>query len=121
MKNFLALVLFDAFPEAKQILVLRALGDRKDDASKKLVFPKAVALAKDGSVALKTAAAKALINVGSVDAVAAFDPFEAEDFDDKELGDATRYFRNRRGYHRSRLLHRRTAPGNQGCGPHRRS
>ncbi|MBP3558907.1 MAG: hypothetical protein J6K20_14555 [Thermoguttaceae bacterium] len=82
------LAAFDSFPEAKQILVLRALGDRKDDASKKLVFPKAVALAKDGSVALKIAAAKALINVGSVDTVAAFDPFEAEDFDDKELGDA---------------------------------
>ncbi|MBQ1278278.1 MAG: hypothetical protein IIY07_06505, partial [Thermoguttaceae bacterium] len=82
------LAAFDSFPEAKQILVLRALGDRKDDASKKLVFPKAVALAKNGSVALKIAAAKALINVGSVDTVAAFDPFEAEDFDDKELGDA---------------------------------
>ena len=82
------LAAFDSFPEAKQILVLRALGDRKDDASKKLVFPKAVALANDGSVALKIAAAKALINVGSVDTVAAFDPFEAEDFDDKELGDA---------------------------------
>lgn len=82
------LAAFDSFPEAKQILVLRALGDRKDDASKKLVFPKAVALANDGSVALKIAAAKALINVGSVDTVAAFAPFEAEDFDDKELGDA---------------------------------
>lgn len=82
------LAAFDSFPEAKQILVLRALGDRKDDASKKLVFPKAVALAKDGSVALKIAAAKALINVGTIDTVAAFDPFEAEDFDDKELGDA---------------------------------
>ena len=82
------LAAFDSFPEAKQILVLRALGDRKDDASKKLVFPKAVALANDGSVALKIAAAKALINVGTIDTVAAFDPFEAEDFDDKELGDA---------------------------------
>ena len=82
------LAAFDSFPEAKQILVLRAIGDRKDDASKKLVLPKAVALAKDGSVALKTAAAKALINVGTIDTVAAFDPFEAEDFDDKELGDA---------------------------------
>ena len=82
------LAAFDSFPEAKQILVLRALGDRKDDASKKLVFPKAVALAKDGSVALKIAAAKALINVGTIDTVAAFDPFEAEDFDEKELGDA---------------------------------
>ncbi len=83
------LAAFDSFPEAKQILVLRAIGDRKDDASKKLVFPKAVALAKDGSVALKTAAAKALINVGSVDAVAAFAPFvDAKNFDDKALGDA---------------------------------
>lgn len=87
------LAAFDSFPEAKQILVLRALGDRKDDASKKLVFPKAVALANDGSVALKTAAAKALINVGSVDTVAAFDPFaadeaDAKNFDDKALGDA---------------------------------
>ena len=82
------LAAFDSFPEDKQILVLRAIGDRKDDASKKLVFPKAVALANDGSVALKIAAAKALINVGTIDTVAAFDAFEAEDFDDKELGDA---------------------------------
>lgn len=84
---------FGSFPEGKQILILRALGDRKDDASKKLVLPKAIALANDGSVALKTAAAQALINVGTLDARAAFEPFaadeaDAKNFDDKALGDA---------------------------------
>ncbi len=73
------LAAFDSYPEATQIRIARAFGDRKDDASKKLVFAKLVDLAKNGSVALKIAAAQALIGAGTVDENAAFNAFVADD------------------------------------------
>ena len=51
---------FDQFPEAMQIRVARAIGDRKDDASRLIAFEQLAKIAADGSVALKIAAAQAL-------------------------------------------------------------
>ncbi|MCF0233600.1 MAG: hypothetical protein HUK22_01325, partial [Thermoguttaceae bacterium] len=84
------LAAFDGFSEDMQIRLARALGDRKDDASKALAFPKLVDLAKNGSVALKIAAAKALAKAGTVDESAAYKAFadDAANFDDADLSAA---------------------------------
>jgi len=83
------LAAFDKFPEEKQIYIIRALGDVKDDASKQLVYPKAEELAKSGSNVLKVAAVKALLKNG-YNGGAAFAAMTSDkaNFDDPALSEA---------------------------------
>ncbi len=83
------LAAFDKFPEEKQVYIIRALGDVKDDASKQLVYPKAEELAKNGSNVLKVAAVKALLKNG-YHGGAAFTAMTSDkaNFDDPALSEA---------------------------------
>ena len=51
---------FDSLSAERQLLVARAFGDLKEDAARKLAFPKLVDLAKVESVDMRVAATKAL-------------------------------------------------------------
>lgn len=80
---------FGAYSEELQVLIARALGDRNDAQSKELVYKKLESLAKDGSVALKIAAAQAfpkngLHEANSFNALAS----NFANFDSAELRDA---------------------------------
>ncbi|MGN1065158.1 MAG: hypothetical protein ACI4QC_07075, partial [Thermoguttaceae bacterium] len=79
---------FDQFPEAMQIRVARAIGDRKDDASRQVAFEQLAKIAADGSVALKIAAAQAFAKNG-LNEVKAFEILAKKaNFDDADLSAA---------------------------------
>lgn len=79
---------FDQFPEAMQIRVARAIGDRKDDASRLIAFEQLAKIAADGSVALKIAAAQAFAKNG-LNEVKAFEILAKKaNFDDADLSAA---------------------------------
>ena len=80
---------FNDYPEAMQVRIARAIGDRKDVASSELARAKLGVLAKAGTLAVKVAAAQALAKNGLRQAEA-FDGFasDVKNFDMPELSDA---------------------------------
>lgn len=80
---------FDQYSEAKQVLIARALGDRKDEASRKTASALLQTIAAGDSIALKVAAAQAFPKNG-LDQAKAFDILASNlaNFDDAELSEA---------------------------------
>ncbi|MDO5552308.1 MAG: hypothetical protein Q4G68_00975 [Planctomycetia bacterium] len=67
-------------PVDRKALVLRALGDRKDDATRQAMLPLLIENLNNESVEVQLAAAKALANVGKYDVEAAIKGARAEKF-----------------------------------------
>ncbi len=80
---------FDQYPEATQVRIVRALGDRVDDGSREVAYARLSALAKDGSLALKVASAQGLQKL-ALNESAAFDIFASnvDNFNDETLSAA---------------------------------